>query len=72
MCKQLAFLVCGKVLLTQSLSTLLYSRNSLSRHSGYVDVFVKSQILSLYIAYTILRQYFAYLDMSFRSKTAFI
>ena len=37
-----------------------YSRHSLSlhqisRHSGYVDVFVKSWILSLYILYTFIR-----------------
>jgi len=31
------------------------SRQRVSRHSGYVDVFVKSRILSLYIVYTILR-----------------
>ena len=54
------------------------SWHRISRHSGYVDVFVKSRILSLYILYTFIPYkstfvswYFAYLDMFLGPKQCF-
>ena len=54
------------------------SRNRVSRHSGYVDGFVKSRILSLYILYTFIPYkstfvswHFAYLNMFSGPKQCF-
>ena len=64
-------------------TSFLYSRHSLSRHrisrhSGYVNVFVKSRIMSLYILYTFILYkstfvswHFAYLDMFLGPKQCF-
>jgi len=51
----------------------LYSWHSLSRHSVYVDLFVKSRILSLYILYTFIlyKSRFRLPQHVYRSQTMF-
>ena len=54
-------------------STFVMSTLRISRHSGYVDVFVKSRILSLYILYTFIpyKSTFHLSRHVFRSQTMF-
>ena len=54
------------------------SRHRISRHFGYVDIFVKSRIQSLYILYifilyksTFVGRHFAYIGMFLRPKQCF-
>ena len=59
-------------------ATLVISTSDICRHSGYVDVFVKSRILSLYILYTFIpykstfvSRHFTYLNMFLSPKPCF-